>query len=179
MEGPIDLSSKKKRSCFAVATPESINSETSGQTQKVPTEVKKITYKRFTNQEKKSILDEAERLGVAVICQKYGISSSTFYDWRKNKEKITKSCQNFGNSKRACKPSVQQLDEEVVTWLPGALRKGVPAAGPVMKEKALQINKHLGGPTKFRASDGWLHKFKKRQKIRTLKITGKFKQFFG
>lgn len=119
---------------------------------------KKSSYKRFTYKEKKQILDKSERLGFSAVCLKYNIPSSTFYDWEKNKQIIFTSCKKFGNTKRACKPFVHERDEAIITWLPGALKKGVPAAGPVLKQKAVEVNKQLGGPTKFSASNGWLHK---------------------
>jgi len=127
---------------------------------------------------KEKFLDEAERLGVSAVCSKYNVSSSTFYDWKKNQEKISTYSQKFGSTKRACNRLVQERDEAVITWLPGALKKGVPAAGPVLKQKAVEVNKQYGDPTKFSGSNGWLHKFKKRQQIRTLKVTGMLKLFF-
>ncbi len=39
-------------------------------------------------------------------------------------------------------------------------------------EKALLMNKKLGGPKDFKASHGWLHNFKSRHGIRELDVQG-------
>ncbi|XP_046663125.1 jerky protein homolog-like [Homalodisca vitripennis] len=50
--------------------------------------------------------------------------------------------------------------------------KGEPISGPLLCEKAIQINKKLGGSADFKASTGWLKNFKSRHGIRELDIQG-------
>lgn len=42
----------------------------------------------------------------------------------------------------------------------------------VLREKALEINQKLGGPTDFKASTGWLKNFKSCCGIRKLEVQG-------
>lgn len=65
-----------------------------------------------------------------------------------------------------------------MAWLPSALNKGVLAVGPILRKKATENNKKRKGPSTFKATDGWLKKFKKRQEIRTLKIRGTSQYFY-
>lgn len=48
--------------------------------------------------------------------------------------------------------------------------QGQPISGPLICEKALDMNKKLGGDADFKASTGWLMRFKSRHGIRELDI---------
>ena len=50
--------------------------------------------------------------------------------------------------------------------------QGDPISGPILCEKALQLNEKLGGSTDFKASTGWLRNFQSRHGIRSLDIQG-------
>lgn len=53
-------------------------------------------------------------------------------------------------------------------------RKGTPLSGPIVKPKAIKLYEKLGGtPDKFNASEGWLHRWKKRHGIQHVIIAGK------
>ena len=53
------------------------------------------------------------------------------------------------------------MDKAVFKWFSLQRSQNVPTDGPILKEKALQFAKSLNFPT-FKASDGWLDKWKKR-----------------
>ena len=48
---------------------------------------------------------------------------------------------------------------------------GEPISGPIICEKAFIINKKLGGDPHFKATTGWLQKFKLRHGIRPVSYT--------
>ncbi|KAI4471816.1 hypothetical protein MML48_1g12419 [Holotrichia oblita] len=50
--------------------------------------------------------------------------------------------------------------------------KGEPISGPLICEKALQVNEKLNGPKDFNTSSGWLKNFKTQHGIRELDIQG-------
>jgi ribosomal protein S10 len=65
-----------------------------------------------------------------------------------------------------------QLDTVMYQWLIQARTQGIPLSGPVIMAKAVEMNKKLDGDPKFKASIGWLDKFKCRHGIRKLDISG-------
>ncbi|GFX77517.1 jerky-like protein [Trichonephila clavipes] len=50
--------------------------------------------------------------------------------------------------------------------------KGYPILGPLLCEKALELNEKLGGSADFKSSTGWLKNFKSHHGIRELHIEG-------
>lgn len=103
----------------------------------------------------------------------------TYQRWKKKKEEnkinYRVSHENLGNTMRVNKnPETKERDNAVSSWLVKALRNGSPITGPILQQKAKQLNADIGGSDKFKASGGWLTRFKNRNDIRNLKITGKF-----
>ncbi|CAF4853678.1 unnamed protein product, partial [Rotaria socialis] len=60
-----------------------------------------------------------------------------------------------------------QLDQKVYEWFVQQRSKNIPIAGPLLQEQARQIRQQLGGSNAgdFKASNGWLEKFRKRHGI--------------
>lgn len=94
------------------------------------------------------------------------------------KETMKERSKKLGGFKKNINPQTLQFDEMISTWIDGACDKAVPVTGPIIKQKALELNKKCGGSDKLIASEGWLEKFKKRQEIRSLKITGTYVDYF-
>lgn len=57
-------------------------------------------------------------------------------------------------------------------WFLQKRSTGQPISGPLLCEKALQVNKKIGGDESFVASNRWLYRFKSRHGIRELEIQG-------
>lgn len=57
-------------------------------------------------------------------------------------------------------------------WFAQKRSEGIPLSGPLLREKALLFNQKLGEDPGFKASTGWLEKFKNRHGIRELNIQG-------
>ena len=58
------------------------------------------------------------------------------------------------------------------TWFLTMRSEGLEISGMMMKLKAGEFNKAMGGPENFHASNGWLDGFLKRHGIRTLTVCG-------
>ncbi|CAF1535025.1 unnamed protein product [Rotaria sordida] len=68
----------------------------------------------------------------------------------------------------------QQLDQKVYEWFVQQRSKNIPISGPLLQEQARQIRQQLGGSNAddFKASNGWLKKFRKRHGIQYRTING-------
>ena len=90
----------------------------------------------------------------------------------KKKDEILKNYEAncSSNIKRSRGAKHDEIDNVLVDWFRKARSKNMPITGPMLKEKAMQIAKALDVPQdEFKASNGWLGRFKKRNGI-----TGKF-----
>ena len=67
----------------------------------------------------------------------------------------------------------QTSDTAVYTWFMQIRGQGQPVSGPLICEKAMELNRKLGGKEDFKSSTGWLTRFKSRHGIRELDIQGK------
>lgn len=63
------------------------------------------------------------------------------------------------------------IDELLLEWLSNCRSKNIPISGPILQESALQIAEKLGIED-FKASNGWLEKFRTRHSIVFRKVTG-------
>lgn len=112
------------------------------------------------------------------IAIEMGVGTSTVSDWKKSREKIEKWCsvQASGSGTKQLKmmktPVNDKVNEALFLWFTQCRSKGLPVSGPILQEKALQFNKEMGTETEFKASEGWLEKWKNRYGIRKLQISG-------
>lgn len=83
------------------------------------------------------------------------------HDGRPKKRKTMKKATN------------EALDTALYLWFVQKRSEGIPLSGPIIAEKALFFNQKLNGDPNFKASSGWLDKFKNRHGIRELNIEGK------
>ena len=94
--------------------------------------------------------------------EKFGIQKNTISTWMKNKEKLSKELEQSSSEEkklRGC--NYEQVDQAVFKWFSLQRSQNVPIDGPMLKEKGLQFAESFIIPT-FKASDGWLDKWKKR-----------------
>lgn len=73
------------------------------------------------------------------------------------------------NMKRGSTPGLEQL---LKRWHTRRKARGEAVTGPLLCEQALAINKRIGGPADFRASRGWLSRFKWRHGIKYMAKIG-------
>ena len=106
-----------------------------------------------------------------LIAKKYGISPSTLSTFIKNKDQIAEDFANTTSPsrKRARKPAIPEVDEAVLLWFTEARSNDAKLDGIMIRTKAEEFAKMLGKPD-FKASDGWLTNWKRRNNI-TYKTT--------
>jgi hypothetical protein len=63
------------------------------------------------------------------------------------------------------------IDERVYKWFANAHCRNIPVSGPILRTKALQVVASIG-LNNFRASNGWLEAFRKRNYIQFHLLSG-------
>lgn len=112
------------------------------------------------------------------LAREYGVGQATISDIKKNSDAITKFASLLDSEdgslhrKTMKMAENQNLDTAVYTWFMQVRCQGQPISGPLICEKALEMNKKLGGNADFNATTGWLMRFKSRHGIRNLDIQG-------
>lgn len=110
-------------------------------------------------------LKELEQEGAThkSVALKYGVPRNTITTWVKNKEKYFSALEKSSNKRRKIREGTNKdLDAVVFKWFLAKRSQNIPIDGSMIKEKALGYAKELGVSSDFRASDGWLHRWKKR-----------------
>ena len=98
------------------------------------------------------------------VAKEYGVKKNTISTWIVNKRKIFEayeSGQVNSSRKKLKKSDNKDLDEAVFTLFKNPLSNNILVNGIIIKEKALSLAKSLE-VTDFRASNGWLNKWKQR-----------------
>ncbi|XP_028173488.1 tigger transposable element-derived protein 4-like isoform X1 [Ostrinia furnacalis] len=108
---------------------------------------------------------------ISDVGRRFGFSRSTVSTIWKNKEKILQAEADGKSAKKLKKPQYEDLDPPMLAWFYNQRQNNVPVSGPIMKAKAEEIAKELG-LTAFKASEGWLGRFKQRHHIDYGKING-------
>ena len=110
------------------------------------------------------------------LMEEYGISSSTVYDIKKQKDDIFKyvaqGLSGESNRRKMRKPKLAELDAVLYKWYREIRALGKPVTGIsiVDKAKAFYADMQISEPCVF--SDGWLRNFKLRHGIRQLDVSG-------
>lgn len=105
------------------------------------------------------------------IGRRFGLSPSTIATIWKNKDKILQAELEGKSSKKIRKPKFEDLDAAMLSWFHNQRQNNVPISGPIVKAKAEKFAEQLG-INNFKASEGWLGKFKLRHNITYGKING-------
>ena len=118
-------------------------------------------------------------MSYTVIGEKFGKGKSTVSDVKKNREKIikfNKDTLEMGMKKKAKTMKLgkdRNLDDALYVWFRQKRMEGIPVSGPMLRKKALLLNKMLNGSDNFIASDGWKWRFCQRYGIHQLSLQGK------
>ena len=111
------------------------------------------------------------------VAKKHGVPKSTVSTWLENKDKILAAYESGEiNPKRQKmkRAENEDLDKAVYTWFHNTRANNVPVSGVVLKEKALQFAKSLHLDD-FRASDGWLDRWKSKHNVTFREVSGEEK----
>ena len=102
--------------------------------------------------------------------EKFGVPKNTISTWMKNKDKLFEGLeQSSSDAKKMRRCDYEQVDKAVFKWFSLQRSQNVPIDGPILKEKALQFAKSFNFPT-FKASDGWLDKWKEKVRKTTFSV---------
>lgn len=138
----------------------------------------KRKHKTLSLSDKCSILlrlDKGE--AASSLAREFNVGKSTITDLKKNRMKILSyaSASEAGTDKRQTMrtSNFPLLDDAIYEWFLQERTRHTPLSGPILKEKAKFFQmKIYPNESDFKASDGWLDKFKKRHGIRYLTISG-------
>lgn len=130
----------------------------------------------LTLEQKIEIIERLKKgKSLRAVAQEFDISTRTVYRIKQNSAKYETFCNDYkklnGNIKkrRMVVPCTdEKFDSAVYEWFLQQRKQGIPVIGPLLCEKALEINKQLGGNPDFKASNGWLRNFKNRHGIRQI-----------
>lgn len=170
-----DEENTRKRKFFEVVTfkmePELILSD--NEEQFIENEIPQKKHRnRFSFEEKASILMEAKNECSNVICQKYGINERTLRQWKVKRDEIETISKKSVYKSSKKHSNTDQLDNEVLSFVLEAKRNGTPLTGAIIQEKAREINKIIGGSDRFKASEGWLRRWKSRKEVQSFNQSG-------
>lgn len=130
--------------------------------------------------EKIEVLEVAERekLSVRCLAERFHVGKTQINELLKDGEAIRKvwalnSNENVKNVKFR-KTTASEVDEVVLKWFRSARAKNIPVSGVLLQEKAREVGERLGLEN-FKASNGWLEKFRTRHNISFKQICGEEK----
>lgn len=109
-----------------------------------------------------------------VIAKEYDASPAAISGILKKKDEIIQLLEGgkLSGSKKRMKPmKFRDVDEAMLLWLQEMRSKNVIVSGPTMLIKAEEYAKQYGD-TSFKASQGWLQKFKQRHGVVCKTISG-------
>ncbi|KAE9534370.1 hypothetical protein AGLY_008460 [Aphis glycines] len=105
------------------------------------------------------------------VGKRFGLSPSTVATIWKNKDKILQAETKGSSCKKIRKPKFEDLDQAMLTWFHKQRCNNLPISGSILKTEAQHFAQQLG-IIDFKASEGWLGKFKQRHNIVCGKTSG-------
>ncbi|CAF4798490.1 unnamed protein product, partial [Rotaria sp. Silwood2] len=135
--------------------------------------------KALTLEEKITLIKDNQNghgLSVRELADKYKISKSSAANILRRSEEFladySSNC-NKGVKRKLKDENGQKIDELVFEWFTQQRAKQIPISGPILQEKARQVAEQLVYASEtFKASNGWLEKFRNRHAISFRTING-------
>lgn len=132
--------------------------------------------KFLTLKEKVAIIDyhKREKCGVRKLSEVFKIGKTQAAEIVKKQEELVKEWHLNGNEQRIKlfqSGSGALIDKATLEWFGKIRSQNVPASGPMIQVKALEFAAELGIGD-FKASNGWLERFRKRHGINFRAICG-------
>ena len=144
---------------------------------------KGMKLKTLSISDKLKVLDDIEAgVSMHIVCERYGIKKSTFYDIRRDKAKIRGFADAREDGPDSKKNPVRRikglryedLDAAVYKWYKQERSVAVAVRGVDIQEAAGRFATHLGIKD-FKASSGWLYRFRNRHCIADRRVVGESK----
>jgi transposase len=100
------------------------------------------------------------------IAVQLGVGRTQILNILKNRDEVTKAYEGGvpSGQKRKRKTGNEEVNELTLQWFTIARSKNIPVSGPMLQEKALTFAAEIGNHD-FKASNGWLEAFRKRNGI--------------
>ena len=116
---------------------------------------------------------ENPNASVRAIATKFDCGKTQIYAILAKRQEILDDYSRNKNalSKRARSSQSMHIDEVMHQWYRMARIKNIPVTGPMLQEKARRASEELGD-SDFKASNGWLDRFKRRYNIKSKVISG-------
>ena len=117
---------------------------------------------------------ESERKSQRELAKIFGVSKTRIQSTLKTKADVLAAYEdNLPNDRKRIKTFQFEEDIDLLTfrWFQRARSLNLPISGPLIQEKALSFAKSLK-KTDFKASNGWLNRFKTRHSISHAVISG-------
>lgn len=125
----------------------------------------------LTLAEKIAILDKLKKLPTNLnqrqIATQLNVPRATLQKLITNEAKLRADAADSNNDqkmKRNRTGKVPEVEEALLLWFQKAIAKGLPLSGPILKEKAESLANKMG-KVSFKATEGWLHRWKIRNSI--------------
>ncbi len=115
----------------------------------------------------KAIIDVEKKKSKTLVAKELGIPLNTLSTWLSKADyyKDNFQMQKFGGSaKRLKKGQYEGVEDGLELWMRQARTIDIPLSGPILKEQAQTFAKALG-QDQFKASNGWLDRFKVRKNL--------------
>ena len=144
-------------------------------------EAGKLNKRCLTLDEKIKILEEnkKKKLSCRDISSKHKIGKTQAANILKNEQKLRKEYENFQGKglkhiSRQNHQKFKPINEVLYAWFRKCESSGIYVNGPLLKEEAMNIKQSLNRPELdgFKASEGWLDKWKLSHGIREKQISG-------
>ncbi|KAG6934571.1 tigger transposable element derived 5 [Chelydra serpentina] len=135
--------------------------------------------KSFSAQEKLYALDQLKKgKQQTQLARDLGINESTLRGRKKEEENLRSLLRILEKEtglqhKKVKFANDEWLDSALYQWFFQARSEGVPISGPILKAQAEKFDRLINGnESKFKASNGWLDRFKKRHTISQVLVSG-------
>ncbi|XP_076228465.1 major facilitator superfamily transporter 18 isoform X1 [Nomia melanderi] len=129
------------------------------------------TYRSLTMNQRLEVLRHLESgASTSELATKYDIHPATVCRIRRyaaTLNQLTEQGVVMGNRRKLRKPVNEEVDNRLYVWYLEQLALGETLTDSLMLEKAVDIHTEYGGPSTFKASRGWLWRFKIRHDINT------------
>lgn len=130
-------------------------------------------------QTKRKILDSLrEGQSIKTLAEEYSVCETTIWRIKKNKIKILSRIEfltehHSSLSRKQINGVIESaLDKALYFWFLQERSRNTILSGPLLMAKAMEINEKQGGSPKFKASNGWLHRFTQKYNIHQISIQG-------
>ena len=131
--------------------------------------------KELTLQEKVDVIackDKNPAIGIREKAEKFKCGKTQIQSTLRDKRKLLHKFAKNGNasSKRARMCRFQDIDSAMLEWFRMARSKNIPVSGPMLQAKAVAVAEQMQLEN-FKASNGWLEKFKTQYKIKGMTVS--------